>query len=82
LVADRAAPAGGAADAGLVHRLDCETSGCLVIARSAEAHADLTRRLRESAGVRKIYLARCRTGLDDDGAATFYFSSRHKGSAR
>ncbi|MFO0828656.1 MAG: RNA pseudouridine synthase [Phycisphaerales bacterium] len=67
---------------GLVHRLDRDTSGCLVVARTALAHADLARRFRDGVGVRKWYLARVAPGIAADGAATFFYTSRHKGSAR
>ena len=69
-------------ESGLVHRLDRDTSGCLVVATNAESHADLATRFRNGAGVRKTYLARCRTGIDDIGEVTRYFTSRHKGSAK
>ncbi len=41
---------------GIVHRLDKDTSGLLVVARSERAHAGLTRQLKERE-VRKTYLA-------------------------
>ena len=41
---------------GIVHRLDKDTSGLLVVARNERARADLTRQLKERA-VRKTYLA-------------------------
>jgi 23S rRNA pseudouridine1911/1915/1917 synthase len=69
-------------EAGLVHRLDRDTSGCLVAARTLEAYAELRERVGQGIGVRKGYLARCRTGLLDEGAATRFFSGRHKGSAK
>lgn len=43
---------------GLVHRLDRETSGLVVVARSAEAFT-LLRRTFAAGGARKIYLAGC-----------------------
>ena len=69
-------------ESGLVHRLDRETSGCMVVARSAMAHRDLVRRIRDGDGMRKLYLARVRSGLPSEGDATLYFSGRYKGSAR
>jgi len=60
--------AGGEPDrSGLVHRLDRDTSGLLVVARSGEAHARLSRMIRERE-VERRYLAlvrgvpRSRTG--------------------
>ena len=54
-----AAPAGVAAEAPriwVVHRLDRDTSGVLVLAKSAGAHAGLSRQF-EQGGVQKTYLA-------------------------
>jgi 23S rRNA pseudouridine1911/1915/1917 synthase len=70
------------AQAGLLHRLDRDTSGCLVVARSPAARDALLPRLREGVGVRKTYLARVRPGIDRDGRVTLFFTSRYRGSAR
>ena len=51
-----AGPAGGRL--GLVHRLDRDTSGCLVVARSEEALASLQAAFRRRE-VEKVYLALC-----------------------
>ena len=48
--------AGGALRPGIVHRLDKETSGALVVARSDKAHEHIAEQFR-SRNVRKIYLA-------------------------
>src|SRR5579864_5466811 len=48
--------AGGALRPGIVHRLDRETSGAMVVARNDQAHEHLSERFR-SRNVRKIYLA-------------------------
>ena len=48
--------AGGALRPGIVHRLDKETSGALVVARNDHAHKHLAEQFR-SRNVRKIYLA-------------------------
>ncbi len=69
-------------ESGLVHRLDRDTSGCVVVAKDRETHAELGRRFREGLGVRKFYLARCRSGLPEEGSATLFFTSRHKGSIK
>ena len=45
-----------AADAVLVHRLDKETTGCLLIAKSPEAHSALQKQFEERT-IKKIYLA-------------------------
>ena len=48
--------AGGALRPGIVHRLDRETSGAMVVARNDAAHENLSEQFR-SRNVRKIYLA-------------------------
>ena len=48
--------AGGALRPGIVHRLDRETSGAMVVARNDKAHEHLAEQFR-SRNVRKIYLA-------------------------
>jgi 23S rRNA pseudouridine1911/1915/1917 synthase len=47
---------GGKERPGIVHRLDKETSGCLVVAKNDSAHIDLARQFTSRA-VDKIYLA-------------------------
>jgi 23S rRNA pseudouridine1911/1915/1917 synthase len=47
---------GGVLRPGIVHRLDRDTSGCLVAAKTDAAHAGLMRQFMER-GVEKIYLA-------------------------
>jgi 23S rRNA pseudouridine1911/1915/1917 synthase len=47
---------GGKERPGIVHRLDKETSGCLVVAKNDEAHRELSRQFAERT-VEKIYLA-------------------------
>jgi tRNA pseudouridine32 synthase / 23S rRNA pseudouridine746 synthase len=69
-------------ESGLVHRLDRDTSGCVVVGKDGGTHAELARRFRDGLGVRKFYLARCRTGLREEGSATLFFTSRHKGSIK
>ena len=48
--------AGGALRPGIVHRLDRETSGAMVVARNDRAHEHLSEQFR-SRNVRKIYIA-------------------------
>jgi 23S rRNA pseudouridine1911/1915/1917 synthase len=48
--------AGGALRPGIVHRLDRETSGAMIVARNDKAHENLAEQFR-SRNVRKIYLA-------------------------
>jgi 23S rRNA pseudouridine1911/1915/1917 synthase len=47
---------GGKERPGIVHRLDKETSGCLVVAKNDEAHRDLSEQFA-ARSVEKIYLA-------------------------
>jgi 23S rRNA pseudouridine1911/1915/1917 synthase len=47
---------GGKERPGIVHRLDKETSGCLVVAKNDSTHRDLSRQFAERT-VEKIYLA-------------------------
>ena len=47
---------GGKQRPGIVHRLDKDTSGCLVVAKNDAAHQDLSRQFAERE-VKKIYLA-------------------------
>jgi 23S rRNA pseudouridine1911/1915/1917 synthase len=50
---------GGVERPGIVHRLDKDTSGCLVVAKTDRAHRDLVRQFK-SRSVTKIYRAVCR----------------------
>jgi 23S rRNA pseudouridine1911/1915/1917 synthase len=56
----------GGARLGLVHRLDRETSGCLVVARTEAALAALQRGFR-AREVEKVYLALCHGRLHAEG---------------
>jgi len=51
---------------GLVHRLDKETSGCLVVARSEGALADLQAQWKRRT-VEKVYLALCHGEVPEEG---------------
>ena len=51
---------------GLVHRLDKETSGCLVVARTEAALTDLQAQFQDRT-VEKVYLALVHGHLSDDG---------------
>ena len=48
---------GGVERPGIVHRLDKDTSGCLVIAKSDAAHQSLASQFAERSTMEKIYLA-------------------------
>jgi 23S rRNA pseudouridine1911/1915/1917 synthase len=70
-------------EAGLCHRLDQWTSGCLVVARSAAAHERLRAVFGDAgSGVRKVYLALVRKGLAREGRFRLHFESRYKRSAK
>ncbi len=66
--------AGGAVRPGIVHRLDKETSGTIVVARNDRAHEHLAEQFR-SRNVRKIYLALVHGKLPrDSGSITLPIS--------
>ena len=73
-------------ECGLVHRLDHETSGCLLVAKDADTRERLREAFSGRGGeVRKTYLARVEGRLPERvmaGAFTLSFTSRHKGSAK
>ncbi|NBX24556.1 MAG: RNA pseudouridine synthase [Planctomycetes bacterium] len=70
-------------ESGLCHRLDQWTSGCLVVAMTAEAHERLRDAFSQSgSGVRKSYLALARRGLSPEGRFRLHFQSRYKRSAK
>lgn len=73
-------------EAGLVHRLDHETSGCLLVAKDAATRTRLRDAFSGRGGdIRKTYLARVEGRFADRvlaGAFTLSFTSRHKGSAK
>jgi 23S rRNA-/tRNA-specific pseudouridylate synthase len=76
----------GLEEAGLVHRLDFETSGCLLVAKDADTRARLRDAFSGRGGdIRKTYIARVEGRFPDRvlaGAFTLSFASRHKGSAK
>lgn len=70
-------------EAGLVHRLDRSTSGCLLVARSERAQARLRDAISEPGGeIRKRYLALVDATVPAQGSFALHFSSRHKRSAK
>ena len=69
-------------EAGIVHRLDLGTSGCLVAARTAADHERLRGAVGSASGARKTYLALVHGGIAESGSFRLYFSSRHKGSRK
>jgi 23S rRNA pseudouridine1911/1915/1917 synthase len=67
---------------GLIHRLDNETSGVLVVARTAEAFAVLSDSLKEHR-IEKRYLLVCaEDGLADDGSIEFPITNHPKDKRR
>lgn len=70
-------------EAGLCHRLDLWTSGCLAVALTAEAHARWREAFSQSgSGLRKTYLALVAKGLPREGRFRLHFESRYKRSAK
>ena len=69
-------------EAGIVHRLDFGTSGCLVAARTAADYERLRAAVGSAGGARKTYLALVHAGIAEQGSFRLYFSSRHKGSRK
>ncbi len=61
----------------IVHRLDRETSGVIVVARTAEVHAELNRQFEERE-VRKQYLAVCRGASEKEHATIDLPLAPHK----
>jgi len=59
------APRGGPLRPGIVHRLDAGTSGCLVVAKTDEAHAALEALMRRH-GADRRYLALVRGSVEPD----------------
>jgi 23S rRNA pseudouridine1911/1915/1917 synthase len=59
---DRLSGIGGVERPGIVHRLDKETSGCMVVAKTDAAHQSLSRQFAER-DILKIYLALAQGGF-------------------
>lgn len=59
---------GGVARPGIVHRLDQDTSGLLVVAKSQKAMDGLVRAFASHRNVEKTYLALCHRAAQPDGA--------------
>jgi len=74
--------AAGLPEAGLCHRLDRGTSGCLVAAREAVWHGRLRHAFGSAGAVRKSYLAVAARGLPREGHFRLNFGSRYKRSAK
>jgi 23S rRNA pseudouridine1911/1915/1917 synthase len=67
---------------GLLHRLDTDTSGLVIVARTGEAFETLKGALKEG-GLSKTYLLLCASeGLADDGTISFPLASHPKDSRR
>ena len=67
---------GGTERPGIVHRLDKDTSGLIVVAKTDAAHRSLTRQLKERS-VGKTYLALVAGLIDTDGGAVDAPIGRH-----
>jgi 23S rRNA pseudouridine1911/1915/1917 synthase len=67
---------GGELRPGIVHRLDKDTSGTLVVAKTAEAHLSLSRQFKART-VRKVYLALVRGRVAQDAGSVDLPIGRH-----
>jgi len=67
---------GGVARPGIVHRLDKETSGCLVVAKNDETHVGLSRQFEERT-VEKFYDAIVLGGVEDETGEIRASIARH-----
>ncbi|MDB5038035.1 MAG: ribosomal large subunit pseudouridine synthase [Bacteriovoracaceae bacterium] len=68
-------------EAGIVHRLDQVTSGCLLVAKNDESFEHLKKLIHSETGMNKTYLALVK-GKCSSGKFDFNFSSRYKGSKK
>lgn len=66
-------------EAGLVHRLDFLTTGCLLVAKDQETLKELSHSFRTGSEIQKIYLALA-SGNILPGRFRLYFSSRYRSS--
>jgi len=68
---------GGVERPGIVHRLDKDTSGCLVVAKSDPAHRGLVEQFSERETMEKLYLAVTRGAPTPDKDTIFTHIGRH-----
>lgn len=68
---------GGVERPGIVHRLDKDTSGCLVVAKSDVAHRSLVDQFAERSSMEKLYLAVTRGVPKPDRDTVFTHIGRH-----
>lgn len=66
---------------GIVHRLDKETSGVLVIAKNDRAHENLTQQFKERS-IHRIYFAVCIGSLKPSQGVIQSYLSRHPGDRK
>ena len=67
---------GGVMRPGIVHRIDKDTSGLLVVAKCDKAHVALSEELKYH-GITREYRALCIGGFKDDGGVVDYPIGRH-----
>ena len=73
---------GGVERPGIVHRLDKDTSGCLVIAKSDAAHQSLVSQFSARSTMEKLYLAVTQGIPQPDNDTIFTHIGRHPGNRR
>lgn len=71
-------------ESGLIHRLDQNTSGCILVAKNLKAFKELQHRFRKGLNIKKIYWAYTQQRKDARPPLEFslYFSSRYKSSKK
>jgi 23S rRNA pseudouridine1911/1915/1917 synthase len=71
---------GGVSRPGIVHRLDKDTSGCLVAAKTDRAHESLTAQFAQRSTMEKIYLAVTKPAPKPSHQTVFTHIARHPGN--
>lgn len=69
-------------EAGLLHRLDFLTSGCLAAAKTERSHQDWASKMKNRGWVKKIYWALVSSEFPGTGSFSLYFRSRYKASKK
>ncbi len=68
-------------DSGILHRLDFETTGCLMVAKTIAAYEQLVQDVRSGQSIRKTYLCISRRRIRDTHTSLYFFS-RYRSSKK